>query len=103
MVRGKNIVKTNLFNNLIHPDDVIYNALLDGGRDEEIGMKCAVMGAVYDSLRPENDRNFYKDDPEFMNKLLSIIQSAWKARPEKVKQTIKQWIVEVGDYLQVKE
>lgn len=80
-----------ILDNFLHPDDVIYNALLDGGEEEIISMKYAVLGAIHDSEKPENDRIFYKDEPEFMDKLMSIVKSALRANPEKVRQTINEW------------
>lgn len=83
----------------IHPDDVIYNALLDGGENEIICMKYAILGAIRDSQKPENERSFYKDEPELMNHFLSLVESAHRAKPEKVEQTLNEWFVEVENDL----
>ena len=92
-----------LFDNLIHQDDVIYNALLDGGEDEKICMKYAVLGAIHDSAKPKESRVFYKDDPAFMNHLMSIVNSALRIRPAKVKQTLLEWFELVKSDLDERE
>jgi len=95
---------SDMFHNaMIHPDDMIYNALLNGG--EDIQMKYAILGAIHDSVKPKKERKFCDsdDDYDFMNHLVSIVKSAYKANSTKVTNNLKLWLDEVKNDLQIQK
>ena len=78
---------------LIHPDDQIYNALLDGGKDFILCGKYTVLVAIHDHYKPEEKID--ESNIEFLEHINGIVESAMNANPDRVLKTLKSWLIEI--------